>query len=143
MDGIKKTVDSQPTENVKVKEETSEVVDANPPPVVERRPTSRRIYFRRPPRNSDISKSIPSKMELASGWEQKSTNISIQECHEAFIKAFAIPTHLYRYLAQRHRQRPLFLDRTLSYLRSPPSVIQAAPPKRPPALLIKADFITS
>ncbi|TGZ66763.1 hypothetical protein CRM22_005151 [Opisthorchis felineus] len=62
----------------------------------------------------------------SSKWKLKRLGKSIvsettnQENHEAFVKAFAIPTHLYRYLAIRHRERPLYLNRTLSYLRSAP-----------------------
>lgn len=48
-------------------------------------------------------------------------DITLKVKHETFIRSFAIPTHLYRYLAQRHRECPLYLDRTLSYLR--PDVI--------------------
>ncbi|VEL29844.1 unnamed protein product [Protopolystoma xenopodis] len=43
----------------------------------------------------------------------------LQADHDAFIKAFAIPTHLYRYLAECHRKRPLMLHRNLSYMRPP------------------------
>lgn len=38
--------------------------------------------------------------------------------YESFVKAFAVPTHLYRYLATRRRSRPLFLIRNLRYMRS-------------------------
>lgn len=82
--------------------------------------------------SSDVPKSVQStKLEAANGWEQKSPNFSLQECHEAFIKAFAIPTHLYRYLAQRHRQKPLFLDRNLSYLRPAPSAVPQEQSQKP------------
>lgn len=40
-----------------------------------------------------------------------------EHVHEAFVRAFGIPTNMYRYLARRHRQRPLFLQRSLSYMR--------------------------
>lgn len=33
------------------------------------------------------------------------------------MRAFGIPTNMYRYLARRHRQRPLFLQRSLTYMR--------------------------
>ena len=40
-----------------------------------------------------------------------------EQVHEAFVRAFGIPTNMYRYLARRHRQRPLFLQRSLTYMR--------------------------
>ncbi|BHF65517.1 Polycomb protein suz12 [Sparganum proliferum] len=40
--------------------------------------------------------------------------------YEEFIKAFAVPTHLYRYLATRSQTRPLYLTRNLRYMRSSP-----------------------
>ncbi|CAH8530901.1 unnamed protein product [Schistosoma bovis] len=49
---------------------------------------------------------------------------------EAFVRAFAIPTHLYRYLSHRHRDRPLYLDRTLSYLMPNPSRKQSSGSRR-------------
>uniref|UniRef100_A0A5K3F0V2 VEFS-Box domain-containing protein n=1 Tax=Mesocestoides corti TaxID=53468 RepID=A0A5K3F0V2_MESCO len=45
--------------------------------------------------------------------------ISSSESHadyEEFVRAFAVPTHLYRYLASRHRLRPIYLTRNLRYM---------------------------
>uniref|UniRef100_A0A0X3PSN2 Polycomb protein Su(Z)12 n=1 Tax=Schistocephalus solidus TaxID=70667 RepID=A0A0X3PSN2_SCHSO len=48
------------------------------------------------------------------------SDIDRKSDYEEFIKAFAVPTHLYRYLASRNRTRPLYLTRTLRYMRSSP-----------------------
>ncbi|PAA80430.1 hypothetical protein BOX15_Mlig031225g1 [Macrostomum lignano] len=39
--------------------------------------------------------------------------------HAAFIGVLSPPTHLYRYLAMRHRTSPIFLTRSLSYIGRP------------------------
>ncbi|KAL5968256.1 Polycomb protein suz12 [Taenia solium] len=50
---------------------------------------------------------------------EAATQISGAECqanYEEFVRTFAVPTHLYRYLANRHRTRPTHLTRNLRYM---------------------------
>ncbi|KAL5109957.1 Polycomb protein suz12 [Taenia crassiceps] len=50
---------------------------------------------------------------------ETATQISGAECqanYEEFVRTFAVPTHLYRYLANRHRVRPTHLTRNLRYM---------------------------
>ncbi|CAH8845581.1 unnamed protein product [Trichobilharzia szidati] len=51
---------------------------------------------------------------------------------QGFIDTFAVPTHLYKYLAERHRVRRLFAYRNLSYLM--PSVTGKRLPRPRPSL---------
>ncbi|KAH9282674.1 Polycomb protein Suz12 [Echinococcus granulosus] len=47
------------------------------------------------------------------------TQLSGAECqanYEEFVRTFAVPTHLYRYLANRHRAKPTYLTRNLRYM---------------------------
>ncbi|VDM30234.1 unnamed protein product [Hydatigera taeniaeformis] len=50
---------------------------------------------------------------------ESATQMSGAECqanYEEFVRTFAVPTHLYRYLATRHRIRPTHLTRNLRYM---------------------------
>ncbi|CDS39627.1 polycomb protein suz12 A [Echinococcus multilocularis] len=50
---------------------------------------------------------------------ENATQLSGAECqanYEEFVRTFAVPTHLYRYLANRHRAKPTYLTRNLRYM---------------------------
>ncbi|KAF5400291.1 Polycomb protein Su(Z)12 [Paragonimus heterotremus] len=98
----------------------------------------RRTYTRRKPLHINRTvrplgtrfKSARSKLKtVESAGKDKSTDCGQQKNHEAFVTNFAIPTHLYRYLAQRHHQKPLYLDRNLSYLHATPPSFSHIPLK--------------
>lgn len=79
------------------------------------------------------SRSYRRRRGAAGGVAKKNLNDPLSESnHEAFINAFAIPTHLYRYLAERHRIQPPFLNRNLSYLRPPSVPFSSGSPNRFP-----------
>uniref|UniRef100_A0A3Q0KFJ5 VEFS-Box domain-containing protein n=1 Tax=Schistosoma mansoni TaxID=6183 RepID=A0A3Q0KFJ5_SCHMA len=85
-----------------------------------RNPSSRFSYTRKPNARSAQSNYANSIVDFN----------NLVKKQEAFIRAFAIPTHLYRYLSHRHRDRPLYLDRTLSYLMPNPSRKQSSGSRR-------------
>ncbi|CAL8093072.1 unnamed protein product [Calicophoron daubneyi] len=101
------------------------------PSMTEQKPN--RVYFRRKSRNSQL-RPFSRDIRTLTGHGNEIAGITAGhglENHEAFIKAFAIPTHLYRYLSERHKQRPLFLNRNLSYLRAPRSPSTVSPKSKP------------
>ncbi|KAH8875393.1 Polycomb protein Su(z)12 [Schistosoma japonicum] len=92
----------------------------------------KRKYTRRIP--SSRSSSYPRKVN-AKNIRSNCSNSAVDfnnlvKKQETFVRAFAIPTHLYRYLSQRHRDRPLYLDRNLSYLMPNPPHKQSSGSRR-------------
>ncbi|CAH8542982.1 unnamed protein product [Heterobilharzia americana] len=71
--------------------------------------------YRRPTLSS---RKANSRTKKSHGNELATDFNTARKRHEAFVRDFAIATHLYRYLSQRHRDRPLYLNRNLSYLKS-------------------------
>ncbi|KAG5446353.1 Polycomb protein Su(z)12 [Clonorchis sinensis] len=111
---------AQPAELAPVEE--ANVPVQSPGTFAVRRPYTRRKVqpVKQTRRSSGSVQYRSSKWKLKRLGKSIASETTNQENHEAFVKAFAIPTHLYRYLAIRHRERPLYLNRTLSYLRSAP-----------------------
>lgn len=62
---------------------------------------------------------IGENVRCTTGTVNQPTALSAAECqanYEEFVRTFAVPTHLYRYLASRHRSRPTYLTRNLRYM---------------------------
>ena len=65
---------------------------------------------------SAIKLSTP-RATCAEDEEDAAASAAARTLHQAFVQAFAVPTGLYRFLSGAQRQHPLFLQRTLSYVR--------------------------
>ncbi|XP_013401571.1 polycomb protein suz12 [Lingula anatina] len=63
------------------------------------------------------SKMRPKKKEKVSKEEKKPQFEQIQADHELFLQAFEKPTQIYRYLRTRNLIAPVFLNRTLTYMK--------------------------
>lgn len=66
--------------------------------------------------------------------------MSDQEQLKRFMEVFQTPTQIYRYLASRHKESPLFLHRNLSYMKLRSEKIRSEAENTPGSIIIHYNF---